>query len=190
MAKSGRSEARLWGRITASAWCCSGNMKARTGGCVSHLTLLLTMLTVYDLAPNFLNDCQSALRILPFQRRYLGTDLSRRRMTLGQTVFGMCFLICGETQMYCIQFLQMLRGKYQGEQSFTWQETPDVGQKIFPSLRRLWFYFSMAFLTGMWALPLWWAMQPLLRASDKAIRIFSWILPQRKKSNIKSKINL
>lgn len=61
------------------------------------------------------------------------------------------------------------------------------GSKIFPlqmkipSLRRPWLYSSLAFLTGMWALPLWWAMQPLLRASGKAIRIFSWILPQRKK---------
>lgn len=42
----------------------------------------------------------------------------------------MYFLVCEETQKYCMQFLLPLRGKYQTEWPFTWQETRDVGQHM------------------------------------------------------------
>lgn len=82
-------------------------------------------------------------------------------------LFGMCFLVCGETQMHCIQFLLTLRGKYQSEWPFTWQETQDVGQhlvkyffykgKFHHSEHHGFVLFLHGFLTGIWALPLWWA---------------------------------
>lgn len=176
-------------RITAWAWCCSRNEKARTGG------------SPPDAVPG------KAHCVWPCTKLPWWLPVPSKRFTFPEEIFRNS--ICQEVgwvwarlclacvswyvgrEMYCIQFLLRNVLGQTGWRAFLMAGNPRCGaepgktfllQRKMPSLGRPCFYFSMAFLTDMWALPLWWEMQPLMRTSVKAIRIFSWILPQRKKN--------
>lgn len=153
--------------------------------------LFLSVLRVCDFAPSFPNGCQSPLSVLPQQLRFRN-GVCRE---VGLLWARLCFA--------CVSWYVRTHRSIAYNFCFNWGA--NIGLNGLSDVRKLkmwgntWlniyfakeysntqktmvlFYFSKAFLTGMGALPLWWAMQPLLRASVKVIGFFSWIFSQRKK---------
>ena len=130
MVKNCSSEARLSGRVTACKWCCSGNVKARMGGV--HIT--------HNTVPGSAQGvglCTKLPQRLPVLYKCSASPAEIFRNSTCPEVGSLwarlcltCFLVYEETQVCCMQFLLPLRGKYQTEWPFRWQETQDVGQHM------------------------------------------------------------